>query len=193
MNLYLSGIIGSGKTTIGEVLAQRLGLAFRDLDHEMNARLGYSFHRLVAEQGWLPFRELEYRIVKDFVATAECEPAVVCLGGGTVRYEWNNDAVAGSGPVVLLKVPEEEVVRRVRLADRPRVHADTSLEEDIHIMLEKHWDKYERAADIICDCAGKTLEEEVDELVSLVRNDERFRALLSEKAGSPAEDRGHRR
>jgi shikimate kinase len=55
-------MIGSGKTAIGERLAVRLGRAFYDLDREMDQELGYSFHRLVQEQGWLAFRELEYDI-----------------------------------------------------------------------------------------------------------------------------------
>ena len=51
MNLYLCGMIGSGKTTIGTALAKQLGIRFLDLDQEIDARLRYSFHRLVAEQG----------------------------------------------------------------------------------------------------------------------------------------------
>lgn len=50
MNVYLCGMIGSGKTTIGTALAKQLGIRFLDLDQEINARLGYSFHRLVAER-----------------------------------------------------------------------------------------------------------------------------------------------
>ena len=55
MNVYLSGLIGAGKTTLGERLAARLGRPFFDLDREMNVALGRSFHDLVREQGWLAF------------------------------------------------------------------------------------------------------------------------------------------
>lgn len=82
MNLYFCGMIGSGKTTLGNRLADLVGLPFRDLDHEMDGRLGYSFHRLVREQGWLAFRELEYAICRDFSRT---DHSIICLGGGTVR------------------------------------------------------------------------------------------------------------
>ncbi|NJL73491.1 MAG: hypothetical protein HC888_19175 [Candidatus Competibacteraceae bacterium] len=101
MNLYLCGMIGSGKTTIGRRLAETTGLSFTDLDQEMERRLGHSFHRLVAEQGWLAFRELEYAICKDF---SRLDHHVVCLGGGTVRYQWNVDVMRGSGPIVLLEL-----------------------------------------------------------------------------------------
>ena len=56
MNVYLSGLIGSGKTTLGRRLADRLGRSFLDLDRELDADLGRSFHELVREEGWLADR-----------------------------------------------------------------------------------------------------------------------------------------
>ena len=73
MNVYLSGLIGSGKTTLGRRLAARLGRPFLDLDRELDGDLGRSFHELVREQGWLAFREREYEIVKRFAAVKNTE------------------------------------------------------------------------------------------------------------------------
>lgn len=78
MNIYFCGMIGSGKTTIGKRLAQSLALDFYDLDQEMDRILGYSFHRLVEDEGWVAFRELEYSICKRFAAI---DNAIICLGG----------------------------------------------------------------------------------------------------------------
>ncbi len=165
-NIYFCGMIGSGKTTLGRLVARRLALPFFDLDEEMDRRLGYSFHRLVREKGWLAFRELEYSICKDFAREAN---AVVCLGGGTVRYEWNRDALRGSGIVVLLEVTEEELARRVRTADRPRVNPGTSLEEDIHRLWSTESEKYYAAADLVYRAEGKAIAQEVEELLALLR------------------------
>ena len=76
MNIYFCGMIGSGKTTIGKRLAQSLALDFYDLDQEMNRILGYSFHKLVKEEGWVAFRELEYSICKRF---AKKDNSIICL------------------------------------------------------------------------------------------------------------------
>jgi shikimate kinase len=54
MNIYPSGMIGSGKTALGTLLARRLGWSFFDLDQGMDRELGRIFHELVREQGWLP-------------------------------------------------------------------------------------------------------------------------------------------
>ena len=165
MKIYFCGMIGSGKTTIGQRLAQALKLDFYDLDQEMNRRLGYSFHKLVAEEGWVAFRELEYSICKHF---AGLDNSIICLGGGTVRYEWNMDVIKGSGLVILLTAALEELVRRVKLADRPRVNIGTSVEEDIRLIWQKSKDKYYDAADLVFATDQKNIEEQVRELKQII-------------------------
>ena len=160
-NIYFCGMIGSGKTTLGLRLARELDLPFYDLDREMDRRLGYSFHRLVEEKGWVAFRELEYSICKEFAARTR---SLIGLGGGTVRYEWNRDVLRGTGLIVLLTASLEELARRVRLADRPRVNVGTSLEEDLEKIWSESAEKYRRAADWIYSTEKKTVEDAVTEL-----------------------------
>ena len=158
-------MIGSGKTTIGKGLAKALQLDFYDLDREMDRILGYSFHKLVEEKGWVAFRELEYSICKGFT---QLENAIICLGGGTVRYEWNMDVLKGTGLIILLTASTEELIRRVKPADRPRVNVGTTLEEDIRMMWETSKDKYTNAADIVYQTDQKNIEEEIRELKQMV-------------------------
>ncbi len=174
MNLYLCGMIGSGKTTLGRELSGRFDSPFLDLDGEMDRRLGYSFHRLVRERGWLPFRELEYSICKAF---SEVRGAVVCLGGGTVRYEWNRDVLSGTGVMVLLEAGEDTLIERVRAADRPRVNPGTDIAGDIRRMWAEHRETYRAAADVIYRTDEKSIREEVRELEMLIRDDRRFASL----------------
>ena len=154
-------MIGSGKTTIGSRLAHKLELPFFDLDQEMDRILGYSFHRLVQEKGWVAFRELEYAICKRF---ARREKSLICLGGGTVRYEWNMDVLRGTGFIILLTASLDELARRVRAADRPRVNVGTTLEEDLRAIWLESEEKYRRAADLTFDTDRKSLEGVVAEL-----------------------------
>jgi shikimate kinase len=165
VNIYLCGMIGSGKTTIGLRLAEAFGLDFYDLDEEMDRRLGYSFHRLVQEQGWLAFRELEYSICKMF---SRLKRAMVCLGGGTVRYAWNMDVMRGTGCFVLLTAPLDELIRRVSAADRPRVNPDTDLAGDVQRIWDMHKQKYLAAADIVCSTEGRSIQATVDELSAIL-------------------------
>jgi shikimate kinase len=158
-------MIGSGKTTIGKGLAKTLQLDFYDLDQEMDRILGYSFHKLVEEKGWVAFRELEYSICKSFT---QLKNAIICLGGGTVRYEWNLDVLKGTGVIILLTAATEELIRRVKLADRPRVNVGTTLQEDIRLMWQTSKDKYYKAANIVYKTDRKNIEEEIQELKQVV-------------------------
>ena len=165
MNIYFCGMIGSGKTTIGRGLAKTLQLDFYDLDQEMDRILGHSFHKLVEEKGWVAFRELEYSICKGFT---QLKNSIICLGGGTVRYEWNMDVLKGSGVIILLTAATEELIRRVKQADRPRVNVGTTLEEDIRLIWQTSKDKYYKAANIVYQTDQKVVAEEIQELKQVV-------------------------
>ena len=161
-------MIGTGKTTIGLKLAGKLGLDFFDLDREMDRRLGYSFHRLVKEKGWLAFRELEYSICKDF---AEKNNSIICLGGGTVRYDWNIDLLSPTGRMILFEASIETLIKRVSKADRPRVNKGVSIEEDLRMMYENSHDKYIAAADIIYRTDKKCEDDEVQDIIDIIFSD----------------------
>ena len=158
-------MIGSGKTTIGKGLARALQLDFYDLDQEMERILGHSFHKLVEDKGWLAFRELEYSICKNF---GKLHNSIVCLGGGTVRYEWNMDVLKGSGLVILLTASTEELIRRVKPADRPRVNVGTTLEDDIRMMWQTSKDKYYHAADVVYKTDEKSIEKAILDLKQVI-------------------------
>ncbi len=127
--------------------------------------MGYSFHKLVQAEGWLAFRELEYSICKRF---ANIENSIICLGGGTVRYEWNMDVLAGSGSIILLTASLQELIRRVQLADRPRVNVGTTVEEDIRMIWQKSGGKYYHAADVVYATDHKSIDEAVQDLKDII-------------------------
>jgi len=165
VKIYFCGMIGTGKTTIATRLAQRWQHPFYDLDQEMDRILGYSFHQLVAQKGWVAFRELEYDICKCF---AQLEHGVIALGGGTVRYAWNMDVMRHTGLFVLLEAPLEIIVARVCRADRPRVHSGTTLEQDVQTIWQNEKAKYRAAADIVYSTGTKSIDQTVAEIDELV-------------------------
>lgn len=169
MNIYLAGLIGAGKTTVGKELAKYLGWTFDDLDPAMERDAGKSFHKVVEDEGWLGFRVREYRICKGF---AEMTNAVIALGGGTVRYEWNRDVMRGSGVNVLLTANLNEIADRVRPNDRPRVHPGATLEEDLALIWGQHKDVYVGWADLVYSTdQGMSPAEEAEDLVRILVRD----------------------
>ncbi|MFD9339230.1 shikimate kinase [Streptomyces sp. NPDC060028] len=114
--VVLVGPMGSGKSTVGELLAQRLGAAYRDTDADIVAAQGREISDIFVDEGEPYFRELERQAVAAAVAG---HTGVLALGGGAVLDEGTRALLAGL-PVAYLSMDVEEAVRRVGLgAARP--------------------------------------------------------------------------
>jgi shikimate kinase len=103
---------GSGKTTVGELLAERLGVPFRDTDHDVEVEAGKPIGEIFIDDGEEHFRALERAAVRDALATHE---GVVALGGGAVLDAATQAELVGL-PVVYLEVGLSDAVKRVGLA-----------------------------------------------------------------------------
>ncbi len=170
MNIYLCGLIGSGKTSIGREIAGRLHRPFFDVDQIMEKEAGKRIHDIVAEEGWVSYREKEYNISKRLSRKAD---SVIAMAGGTVRYEWNMDVFRGTGVFILLTAPIKTLVSRAEKNDRPRVNLGTSLERDLSLIWKKYKDRYQRAADFTYKTGGdKTVKQEAEEIIRMLKKKE---------------------
>jgi shikimate kinase len=119
--IYLVGFMGSGKSTIGRVLAHRLGWSFFDMDHEIEAAEGTTIREIFEARGEQEFRRIETAIIARNVAWIEQgRPSVLALGGGAFAREGNRALVGDRGVSVWLDCPFEIVERRAsETAHRP--------------------------------------------------------------------------
>ncbi|MEU9164121.1 shikimate kinase [Streptomyces sp. NPDC048424] len=114
--VVLVGPMGSGKSTVGALLAERLGVPYRDTDADIVAAEGREISDLFVDEGEPYFRELERQAVAAAVAG---HTGVLALGGGAVLDEGTRELLTGL-PVAYLSMDVEEAVRRVGLgAARP--------------------------------------------------------------------------
>ena len=112
--IYLVGFMGSGKTTIGRLLAQRLGWSFADLDDEIEAAEHASISSIFEERGELEFRRIEAEMLRQHVRSIERgKPAVIAMGGGAFAQQQNRDIALQHGIAFWLDCPFETVQRRV--------------------------------------------------------------------------------
>lgn len=110
-NLFLVGLMGAGKTTLGRQFARWLGKRFIDADHELEARLGVSIPTIFEIEGEEVFRDREQSVIADLVLR---ENIVLGTGGGAVLREANRRALADHGTVVYLHADPATLYERVR-------------------------------------------------------------------------------
>jgi 3-dehydroquinate synthase len=125
--LFIYGPPGSGKSSLGQLLAQGLGLSFYDLDGEIEAHSGRSIPRIFSEEGESSFRQRE-RVELDRLIKAE-ENCIIALGGGALTDAATRLMVENSGPVLLLGAAPEILHRRLQsdpAHPRPLLAGDTA-------------------------------------------------------------------
>jgi len=142
-HVWLVGMPGSGKSTIGPLLAERLGLAFVDIDDEVERAAGRSIGDIFDADGAEAFRELETEAVR---RVAEGPAAVVATGGGVVVSAENRLAMRRTGWVVRLDVEQGVALERVAAegVDRPLLRAPGSWQR----LLDERLDDYLAAEDV---------------------------------------------
>ncbi|PPK96021.1 shikimate kinase [Kineococcus xinjiangensis] len=156
--IVLVGFMGAGKTTVGQLLAERLQLPFTDTDAVCEQRAGRPVGDVFATEGEEAFRDLEQRAVADVLAGPE---AVVALGGGACGRPATREVLAAH-TVVHLRVGFEEVLRRIGGDPlRPLLHRPG--------LRELHAGRaavYESVASLTVDVDGRSPEEVADEVLA---------------------------
>lgn len=119
-NIYLVGLMGAGKTTVGRQLARRLGRRFLDSDHEIVERTGVPIPTIFEIEGEAGFRRRESQTIEELTAESGI---VLATGGGVVMDPENRRRLHESGWVVYLDVPPALLYERTRHdRNRPLLH-----------------------------------------------------------------------
>jgi shikimate kinase len=116
-NIILCGFMGTGKTTVGQIVAARLDWPFVDTDSLIEARRGRTVPAIFAQEGEAAFRQLERALCQELIGW---QRTVIATGGGIVIDPANRANLARAGLVVCLEAPADEIVRRLAdQTDRP--------------------------------------------------------------------------
>jgi shikimate kinase len=149
MKIYLIGMPGSGKSTLGRKLASALAIRFIDLDHEIEQNEGKVISQIFAELGEDEFRKIESNQLHAW-ASAQGQ-FVIATGGGAPCFLNGIDLINETGISIFLDVPVNELVRRLKEnKDRPLLQS-ADLEERLTSLRNKRIDVYAQAHVVISD------------------------------------------
>lgn len=153
-NIYLVGMMGSGKSTLGKHLAQTLNYRFIDTDDVIVQATGQSINDIFAEQGEAAFRSIETQVLAQ---VAPYTNTVVATGGGMVIKQENWSHLQ-SGLVVWLDVPIDELVARLsRDSSRPLLKVG-DLRDKLTTLLEQRQQRYAQADATVVYQTGEKVE-----------------------------------
>jgi shikimate kinase len=156
--LALIGYRGTGKSTVGRILACQSHRDFLDADLELEARAGRSVSAILTEDGEPDFRNWEERILAELIE--ESPTAVIATGGGAVVREANRRRLGDFGFIVWLTAEPGELACRLQsdprgLAARPALSADGTIAE-IARVLQIRKPLYQEVADVVIETGGKS-------------------------------------
>lgn len=160
-NIILIGMPGAGKSTVGVVLAKKLGYSFVDADLVIQSWEGKLLHEIIAERGVEGFWMLEETVGESI----EAERTVIATGGSAV---YGGNAMAHYrqiGTVVYLSLPLEEI--RERLGDLTERGVTLKAGQDLDNLYAERQPLYERYADVTVDCEGLSIREIVEKIAAL--------------------------
>jgi shikimate kinase len=155
VNVILTGLRGTGKSSVGKVLAQRLNFVFVDTDTRIEELAGCHIAAIVAQHGWEHFRALERQVVTQIAAT---DRHVVAAGGGTLIDEENTRLLKTHGVVVLLVCELSILQRRLALgSNRPSLTGQGSAAVELAQVWEARRERYHSVADVTYDVSAESV------------------------------------
>ena len=160
-NLFLVGLMGAGKTTVGKLLAKHLGKLFVDSDHEIERRTGVKVHLIFELEGEAGFRARETAVIDELT---QQENIVLATGGGAILYAENREALHNRGTVIYLRANVEDLWRRTRHdKNRPLLQTENPRAR-LQQLLNQRDPLYRETAHVVIDTGEQNVQKLVRQL-----------------------------
>ena len=160
MKIILIGFMGSGKTTVANILAKKLNLEIIEMDDLIVEESGKSIKRIFSEDGEARFRELETKTAKSL---AEKDKCIVSTGGGVVMNKININYLKENGKIIFLRTSFSEITKRLKNDNDRPLFKDKEIAKKLFIFRQRLYEEY---ADLIVTTDGKSVEKIVYEIIS---------------------------
>ena len=165
MNLFLTGFMGSGKTTVGRLLAKKMNYSFVDIDCFIENRYHKTINKIFEEKGEAGFREIEHKVLMEII---NYENVVVSSGGGLPCFFDNMDLMNQNGITIYLREDNDDLIKRLNFNkdNRPLIKGKNQkeLQDFIETKLREREPFYNRAK-LVFDVKSCSTKHEINQWV----------------------------
>ena len=166
MNIVLIGYRGTGKSTVGKILAERLGRELVSTDAEIISRARLPVPDIVQRFGWDHFRDLESEVCRDLAGK---DGLIIDTGGGAILRQQNVDSLKKNGVLIWLTADVRTITERIGGdTQRPSLTGAKSFTEEVEEVLRERQPKYKSAANHIIETDGRSVAEVAVAILALV-------------------------
>lgn len=166
-NIFLVGLMGSGKTTVGRLLAKRLGLKFVDSDYEIEARTGATISWIFEIEGEESFRRREVEMIRELTGQSG---VVLATGGGAVIHPENRKYLKSRGTVIYLRASVSNILQRTMYdKSRPLLQTDNKRKK-LEELSKQREPLYREVANIIVDTGKPNVHAMVQSIIAQLAN-----------------------
>jgi len=158
--------MGAGKSSVGKLLADRLGRPFFDVDAWIEDEEGMSIATIFQTRGEAAFRDLEADVLASFLANPNA--SVLSVGGGAVTESRNRSAMSGLERVVWLRATDATLASRVGAGDERPLLAGKDAATELARLSQDRTPMYSEVADVIVDVDDLSLDDVVDRVAAAV-------------------------
>lgn len=164
MNVVLIGYRGTGKSTVGKIVAARLGRSVLSTDAEIVKSAGQSIPEIVENHGWEYFRDLEAKVCLELAGRTGL---VIDTGGGAILRSRNVEVLKETGRLFWLTASVSTIAERIgQDSQRPSLTGTKSFVDEIHDVLCERTPKYQAAADFVVETDGRSAIQVADEILA---------------------------
>lgn len=149
-NIYLVGMPGCGKSTIGRAVSKKLGIKFLDADDYIVKKTAKTIDEIFLEVGNEGFRKIESECL---VEISKMQNVLVATGGGIVTVLENISVMKDTGKVIFIDTPVENILKNSSLSNRPLLKDKSKIYE----LYNERIEKYNFASDFICENSGERI------------------------------------
>ncbi|MFV2003676.1 MAG: shikimate kinase AroK [Gammaproteobacteria bacterium] len=154
-NIFLVGLMGTGKTTVGRQLSRKLKMDFYDSDRIIEERTGVDIPLIFEKEGEAGFRKREAAVIEELTKKKNI---ILATGGGAILDAENRKHLINHGTVFYLKSNLKTLIARTsKDKNRPLLHADESAKAILQRLLEQRGPLYEETADYIIETANNSI------------------------------------